>query len=494
MKTLALFALTLSLLSCQDPERIPGLRPQPSASVPTAGVVPNEDFRKTPPKSTGEITFVPPKIVEAKLGNGIRILIVERHELPIVAMNVLLDRGAELGTPGLASFTSAMLLQGTKTRSSLAISDALGDLGATYWSSGTFDSLGLSAKCLSSKLPDVLSILGDVMRNPAFEKAEVERERARRLTTIAQQKDSPATVLQNTLAEVLFPNAHPYHLPLLGTEASVKAITPEELAKFHAKTFLPNDVTITLAGDITVDKARTEVERVFGDWKGTAEPFAKPASPAAKKDAPKIVLVDRPGATQSHISFALVGVPRLPADDYAAIIVMNTILGGQFSSRLNLNLREKHAYTYGAGSGFDMRHGAGPFSAGGAIVREKTEPAMREIMSELDRIRTSLVSEEELADAKTYLIRKLPAGFETASETASSLAYLAIHGLPLDEYAKRPALYQKVTREDVKRVAEKYLRATEMQFVIVGDAKVIEKDLEKIGLGKMDVRRANKAK
>ena len=179
-----------------------------------------------------------------------------------------------------------------------------------------------------------------------------------------------------------------------------------------------------------------------------------PGEPPAPDDkAARIVLIDRPGASQSNVAVALPGVPRT-SKDFDAILMMNTILGGQFSSRLNMNLREKHAYTYGAGSCFDFRHGAGPFRAGGAIVRESTEPAIREMLTEIERMRTELVIDEELADAKANVIKQLPARFETAGATAATLASLAIYGLPLDEFATRPARLQKVTREDVKRVAD----------------------------------------
>jgi zinc protease len=174
------------------------------------------------------------------------------------------------------------------------------------------------------------------------------------------------------------------------------------------------------------------------------------------------------------------------------LMVMNTILGGQFSSRLNMNLREKHAYTYGASSSFDMRHGAGPFTAGGAIVREKTEPAAQEILAEIKRLQESLVTDEEIVDAKTNLIRRLPAAFETVSDVAGSLAYLAIYDLPLDEFAKRAEGYRAVTAADVQRVATTYLKLDRLRLVIVGDADVIEKDLEKLELGKIEVRRAKK--
>lgn len=450
-----------------------------------------EAFRSKAPASGEPMPFVPPTIVEQRLANGVRVLLVERHQLPIVAFQIVVDRGADQLSPGAGAFLGAMLTQGTKTRSALEISDALGRVGAQFGSWGSLDSIGVNAKVLAQSFPETLAILADCMRNPAFTKEEVERERVKRLTALSQQKDSPQTILRNAVSGVLYPDTHPYHAPLLGNEAALKTLTGEDLAKFHGKLVDPDDVTVAIAGDVTKDAALAEVEKVFGDWTGKAESVVETKEPADAEGAPRIVVIDRPGATQSHLAATLVGVPR-SSKDFHALMVMNTILGGQFSSRLNLNLREKHAYTYGAGSSFDMRHGAGPFTAGGAIVREKTEPAAEEILAEIKRIQESLVTEEELADAKTNLVRRLPASFETVSDVAGSIAYLAIYGLPLDEFGKRADAYRAVTREDVQRVAKLYLRPERVRLVIVGDASVIEKDLEKLNLGKIEVRHSAK--
>jgi predicted Zn-dependent peptidase len=332
--------------------------------------------------------------------------------------------------------------------------------------------------------------------NPAFAPAEIERERSRRITQLAEMNDRPASLLSIAQARVLYPEGHPYSAPLIGTEAALKKITAGALAKFHAAQFRPELTTVAIAGDITKADAVKEVERVFGAWKGPASAPPAPAKaaipadpPALAAGAPRVVIVDRPGLTQSTVTVALPGVPRATAD-YDALLVMNTLLGGQFSSRLNLNLREKHAYTYGARSGFDMRHGAGPFSAGGAIVRENTGPAVREIFAEIDRMRREPVTNEELADAKANLIRQLPARFETADATASTIAGLAVYDLPLDEYATRPARLQRITPADVQRVAQKYLVPEQLRVVLVGDAGAVGEQLSALQLGEVIVQKA----
>lgn len=495
---LLLGSLLLALAACGGPttEVRPVTKPEPTSKVtppPQPSASANADpeaFRREPPPAGPEVTFVPPKIEEARLSNGARVLVVERHDLPLVAFQIVFDRGADQGSPGLGSFMASMLLQGTKTRSAIAISDELAKLGASYDSWGDFDTLGVGARCLAPKFSAVLSIMADIVTAPRFDEAEIKRERAKRMTSLLQQNDRPATILSNTIVSTLYPAGHPYATPLIGTEEEVSKITKADLAKFHAAHMQPDHMIIAVAGDLTKAKVVEELERVFGGWKGAAAPASDPAAPPPPAEgAPRVVLVDRPGAVQSFVAAALPGVPR-KTKDFEALVVMNTILGGKFTSRLNLNLREKHAYTYGARSGFEMRHGPGPFSAGGPVVRESTGPALAEVLAEIKRIRGELVSEEELSDAQSNVILQLPARFETVGDTAGSIAALAEYGLPLDEYANRAAKIRAVTREDVKRVAAAYLSPEKMRLIVVGDAKVVEGQLAQLGFGSMDVRRA----
>ncbi|WP_437280369.1 pitrilysin family protein [Sorangium sp. So ce375] len=491
--SLAAMALAACAPVTSTPPPAPPSAQPPAAAPPAAAAV--DDFRKSPPAPGPEVVFQPPRIEEAKLANGIRVLVVERHELPIVAVNVTTVRGADQAEPAVGAFAGAMLMQGTRTRSALSLSDALGKLGASASSVVHFDYGGVEGQSVTPRFGEMLTLLGDAYMNPAFAPAEIERERSRRITQLAEMNDRPASLLTIAQGQVLYPKGHPYSAPLIGTEAALKKITAGALAKFHAAQFRPELTTVAIAGDITKADAVKEVERVFGAWKGAASapPVAKaevPADPpAVAAGTPRIVVVDRPGLTQSTVTVTMPGVPRA-TKDYDALLVMNTLLGGQFSSRLNLNLREKHAYTYGARSSFEMRHGAGPFSAGGAIVRENTGPAVREIFAEIDRMRREPVTNEELADAKANLIRQLPARFETADATASTMAGLAIYDLPLDEYATRPARLQRITPADVQRVAQTYLVPEQLRVILVGDASAIGEQLSALQLGEVIVQKA----
>ncbi|WP_438018745.1 pitrilysin family protein [Sorangium sp. So ce315] len=503
MRMKRIFSVSLAaaaLAACaSNPSTPPAAKaPAPAAAPPPAAPPPEaaDAFRKSPPPPGPEVVFVPPRIEEAKLANGIRVLVVERHELPIVAVDVTTVRGADQAAPGVGAFAGAMLTQGTRTRSALQFSDALGKLGARFSSWVGFDGGGVQGQSLAPRFGEMLMLLGDAYMNPAFAPAEIERERSRRITQLAEMNDRPASLLSIAQGMTLYPEGHPYSAPLLGTEAALKKITAGALAKFHAAQFRPELTTVAIAGNITKADAVKEVERVFGAWKGPigappvpakAEPPAEP--PALAAGAPRVVIVDRPGLTQSTVTVTLPGVPRA-TKDYDALLVMNTLLGGQFSSRLNLNLREKHAYTYGARSGFDMRHGPGPFSAGGAVVRENTGPAVREIFAEIDRMRREPVTLEELEDAKANLIRQLPARFETAGATASTIAALAVYDLPLDEFATRPARIRRITPADVQRVAQTYLVPEQLRVVLVGDAGAVGEQLSALQLGPVTVQKA----
>ena len=512
----SLFALAASACAEAPPPEPVVPPPPPSAEPPppippAAPTTPDADYRKQAPTPGPDVAFVAPKIEDFRLKNGIRVLLVERHDLPIVAVRVASDLGADHGAPGVGSFAGSLLMAGTKTKSAIEISDSFHGLGADYGASVDYDGTYMWMQVISSKLEPSLALLADTAQHPSFPKDEVDRERSRRLTSLAQERDSPQRLLGNVLVASLYPATHAYATPLLGNEKIVNHVKPGDLAAFHASTMAPDHVTITLAGDVTKAQAIEQLEKAFGGWKGKlgkvrSSVESKPDEVAKLRDAcltgkghcndlgadVRIVIVDRPNSSQSNVSVAQVGEPRSTAD-YDALLVMNTMLGGQFSSRLNMNLREAHAYTYGAGSRFDMRHGAGPFNAGGAIVSESTAPALKEIFAEIARMRTEAPSDEELDSAKASMIKSLPARFETAGETAGTLAGLAVYNLPLDEYATRPARIGKISKDDVLRVAKSHLTPERFRVVIVGDATKIKPAIEALNLGKVEVRTPPKA-
>jgi predicted Zn-dependent peptidase len=484
----------MSACASQVPLAPPPKSPTPVAWPPPLAnalptVTPDAPFRDHVPEPGPPITFVPPKIESFALTNGVKVLFVERHELPIVSVRVVARTGAGdiVTRPGVAAFMGAMLEQGTTKRTAIEISDAFVGMGATHASWLDWDSAQITAKVLSSQLDLALDLVSDIAQNPSFPPAEIDRLKARWLAGLQAERTSPVTVSSNAVAAALYGRAHPYGHSLFGTVNDAKSITRDEIARAYAAELAPSNVTLVVAGDVTRAKLAAKLETTFGAWKESKGPrAAKRAIPAPNGLASRIVIVDSPGATQSQIAVADVGTP-FGAPDRDALSVMNAILGGMFSSRINLNLREMHAYTYDARSRFSPRHGAGPFTAGGAIARDATADAVREILREVDGVRTKDVTPEELADAKEHIDLGLPARFESVNDVTSALADLAVYARPLDEYAALPARVAAIGAADVRKAAETRLRPTKMRVVVVGDRATIEPSLRDLKLGPISV-------
>lgn len=499
---LALVASLFGILAACGHEPPPAVLPPPTVAKPETPKpvaqpeTPDAPFRSNAPgKSEGLRPFVAPKVTELSLKNGIKVLFVP-HSVPTVSVAVVIKAGqgdVPDAKPGALSFLGAMLEQGTKSRSALKLSDDFEAIGAHHDASFGWDSGQVAMDVLAEHLDAGLDLLSDVVQNPTFPKEEVERLRARRIAGLQSDKNSPTSMMLNAQAAALFGRAHPYGHSLTGEIADVNAISSAELSRLHKALFVPALTTLVVSGGVSESALLGSLERTFGTLKGAARARgAVPAPPAvAKKGAkeePRLVVVDKPRAAQSQICVTQVGVPASTADR-DAITVMNAILGGMFSSRINLNLREKHAYTYGARSYFSMRRGAGPFAASAAVVTEKTAPALHELFVELEAMRSSEVTDAELQGAKEGIVQTLPARFETARDVVGAIADLVIYDWPADEYATRAERISKVTAADVKRVAQKLTPRT-MKVVLVGDKARLEPDLDALHMGPIELRDA----
>jgi zinc protease len=477
-----------------SPQTVPS---GPATGAPTASAAPapvaqtpDAPFRAHPPDPQPTRPFTPPHIESFALGNGVHVLLVERHDLPIVVTQFVTKRGgddAPVNRAGLASLVGTLLETGTTTRNSIELSDAYAALGAEHATWMSWDSGGGFVKVLTANYEPALTILADVIQHPSFAQDEIERARARRLAALQQEADSPRTLASNLAARTVYGETHPYGRSSSGTEAGVRAITRQDIQRFYQTHFVPADGALVVVGDVTRASVTPVLERTFGRWHATAPRQRPVANPPALRPGTRVFVIDRPHAPQSAVSLAQAGVPR-SSRDYAAVVVMNTILGGMFSSRINLNLRERHAYTYGAGSSFQFRHGAGPFSIGGAIVTDHTADAVHEILDELARMRNGDVTAEELALAKARVTESLPSRFETTDQTASAVSDLFAYGLPLDEYATITARINAVTAADVRRVAQQYLDPDHARIVVVGDRETVEPALHQLQLGDVEIR------
>lgn len=505
MKRLSTLALTLSLAlpllgACADAPPPSAKAPEQKAQPPVPQekaeaprVTPDAPFRAQAPGADGKVIFSAPRVSESRLANGLRVLLVERHDLPIVSARFVVSLGAgdvpEL-RPGLASFMASMLEQGTYKHTALQLGDDLDALGVQRASFAEWDSIGMQMRVLSEQLFPALDLMAEITLSPTFPQPEIERTRSRRLAAIQQEKTAPPAIAQNVIAAALFGRGHAYGHSISGAEADVKGATQAEMQALYDRLFTPANAALVIAGDVTKDALLPKLESAFGTWKGKPGGYTrKPPQPPAVRAASdkRIVLVDKPGSAQSQVQLVRIGVPYA-VKDREAFLVANAILGGSFSSRVNLNLREKHSYTYGARSHFNMRHGAGPFTVGGAIFTDKTGAAVKEILSELESLRKDGPTEEELSHAKEHLRLAMPARFETSTDVTSALADLVVYDLPLDDYERRSERIESVKPADVKRVAAEYFSSESMTVVVVGDKAAVSPQLDPLGLGTLDER------
>jgi zinc protease len=493
---LAVFALAVAACGDSPPPsaKTPPLRPLASSTAPDpVRTTPDAPFRQQPPAPDGKIQFVPPKIEEAKLKNGLRVLVSPRRDLPIVSVRLVVSLGAgDLGDTraGTMTFLGAMLEQGTKKRTALQLSDEFESIGAGHGAWVDWDSGGMSIKVLSDRLDAGLELMADVLLQPTFPEDEIDRFRTRRIASIQSEKSSPGSMAQNAVAAALFGRTHPYGHSLSGEEADAKKVTRADIVRAYERLFSPQNAALIVAGDVTKDAVVPKLEAAFGAWK--AKPGAAkrtpPKTPAKAATDKRVVFVDKAGA-QSQVQLVRPGVPHANKER-EAIVVTNAIFGGMFSSRINMNLREKNAYTYGARSYFVMRHGAGPFQVGAPVFADKTGAAIKEILSELEGLRKDGPTEEELALAKESIRLAMPGRFETSSDLASAIAELVVYDLPLDDYEKRLARIEAVTAADVKRIATEYFGSDAMTVVVVGDKGSVGPQVEALGLGAFDERDA----
>ncbi len=423
-----------------------------------------------------------------KLANGLTVMLVERHNLPVLAASVYVLAGGEKNPaqyPGLAGFTADMLDEGTARRGTLQIANDADQIGASLSTTSNFDLGSADLRTLSKNADAGFDLLSDVALHPAFDAKELERVRKQRLTSLLQQQDSPNTLAAKTMVRVIYGDKHPYGYLALGTEASLKGMSRDAIAQFWSAHYHPANAALVVAGDISPAQLRALAEKYFGAWKGEATSAELPAvSMAASR---RIVIVDKPGAPQTQVRVAELGVPR-STPDFPQIQVMNTLLGGLFSSRINLNLREARAYTYGAFSSFQMNRSAGPFFAGGGIRSDATAPAVKEIFNEFDKMRNTPLSPEELKMTKDFIVHSLPGDFETTGRTVGRMSEIFVYGLPADYYATLPQRIETVTAQDVQSAAQKYVKPESMAVIAVGDRAKIEPELQKLNLGPIEIR------
>ena len=431
-----------------------------------------------------------PAIERVSLPSGVTLQLVQQHELPLVQVTLIIAGGVKLDAnqPGLATFTTRMLTEGAGTRDANALQGELAYLGAQLFASAGTDAFTISLNVPKRTLGEALDLLGDVVLRPTFRVADVRRQRDLRLASILQRRDNANILAGLAFNQVVFPVSHPYHRPSDGDSATTAALDSATVRRFYAQTFVPERAKFVVVGDVTAPEMRALLAKRFDAWprgesaRTMAAVTAKPVSNAAVK----IFLVDKPNAAQSVIFLGAPGADRL-SPDYPALMVMNTILGGSFSSRLNSNLRETKGYTYGISSRFSWAPLAGPFVISSGVRTGVTDSALVEIFKELKMLRDLPVDAAELERAKAYVALGVPQRFETNAQVAAQLVDLGMYGLPLTSLGDFISKVGQVTAADVQRVARQYLPVGTATLVVVGDVAKIRAGIEALKLGSITV-------
>ena len=457
------------------------------AAVSVDAQQPRPDRSKPPALGPApRLTLAP--IQKRTLSNGLPVWLIEAHEVPLVQVNLLVQAGSGDDPPGqfgIASLTAAMLDEGAGARNALELADAIEFLGADLGATSSFDASAVRLNVPSARLAEALPLMADVALRPTFPDKELERIRQERITSLLQARDDPASVAPLAFARVVFGSTHRYGTGAVGTEATLKRFTTADLRSFHGDMYHPANATLVIVGDFRTDAVLGLLERQFGSWKGRGASTRKPVPVAPQLTERQITIVDVPKAQQSQIRIGWVGVPRA-TPDYFTLQVLNTILGGSFTSRLNQNLREEHQYSYGASSRFEMRLSAGAFLAGAGVQTDKTAEALREFFKELGAI-AQPVGAEELTKAKNYVALGFPSEFETMADLSAHVEELIVYKLADDYFEKYVSRIQAVTTADVAKAAATYIQPQRFAVVVVGDRAVIESGIRMLGLGQVRV-------
>jgi len=455
-------------------------------------VASNVDRSKVPtPGAPPSLNLPQPQ--RAKLSNGLQVVVVERHNAPVIDLTLIADAGFAADSqakPGTARLTMLMLQEGTKTRTSPQISDRVESLGATLAMGNSLDRSYLNMNLLSARLSESLELYADVLMNPTFPDKELERLRGQMLATIQQEKAQPQAIINRVTPKLLFGEGHAYANPASGsgTEEAVSSLKNADLAAFYKHWVRPDNSTLLVVGDTTLAAIQPMLEQYFGAWKAPAEAVPKKNIADVQLQAkPRVYLIDRQGAEQSQILAITVG-PTRADPDHIRFVALDTMLGGNFTSRLNMNLREDKHWSYGAGSRITDAVGQGTFRAGGGVQTDKTAESMLEIRKELrDIIGSRKPEDAELKFAKDSIAIALPGNNETSNEIADSYGEILTFGLKDSYWNDYVADLAKLTPADVNASAGKLVRPDALTWVVVGDLAKIEKPIRALNFGEVTV-------
>ncbi len=443
--------------------------------------------RTNPPKLGTPPKLSLPLPEKFSLSNGIEVTLIEKKQVPLVDINIVINAGAvneNEENAGIFNFTADLLDEGADGKNALQIADEIDYLGASVQTYSSYHESGIALHTPLSKLDAALKITSDILLKPDFPEAEFKRLKNERLGTLMQFFDEPRRIASMSFNKLLWGFDHPYGRPTIGTEKTIKKFDRNAVVKIYNSYFKADNAQIVVAGDINKKDLKDILEKYFSKWeKGKIQ-----ETKFVKKDAPKsttIYIVDKPGSAQSVIYLGTIGVQR-NTKDYTAISVMNTILGGSFTSKLNDNLREKHGYTYGAGSFFNFRKETGSFAASSSVQTEVTDSALYQFFYEFNEIKKPL-ADADLTKGKNYLALSYPSYFSTVSDVQNQLTDMVVNNLSPNYFNSFVTDVLNTSREEVKAVAEKYIKTDKMVVVLVGDKEKIYESVKKLGIGEVKV-------
>jgi len=444
--------------------------------------------RSKPPKPGPVRSLKLPPVERLSLSNGMSVLLVGVHEVPVVEVILVVRAGATAdpqGREGLAAMTADLLDEGAGGKDALALADAIDFLGATIGAGASWDASTVRLRVPVARLDDALALMADVALRPDFPEAELQRLRKQALTDLLQARDVPGAIASRALAQAVFGAGHRYGRPQAGGAAEIASFTVADLRAFHAARYTPTAASLVVVGDVTA-AVLPALEKAFGSWKASSGAPAPPAVPAPRQLSSRSVwLVDKKEAAQSSLRLGRIG-PSWPDQAYAPNEVMNTLLGGSFTSRLNDNLREQHGYAYGAGSRFRRNLAGGLFFVATDVQTDKTGPALGEVFKELDRILLP-ASPEEAERARNYAALGYAGDFETTSQLAQRMVDKLVYGLPDGFYE---AFVPQALATDVaglQKAARAAIDPKRLAVVVVGDRAKVEAPLRALNLGTLRV-------
>ena len=447
----------------------------------------------TPPAAGPLRPYAFPPVEQFQLPNGLKVILVEKHTVPVVEARLIVDAGAQrepAARSGLASLTGSLLSEGTGTMTGADIARAMDALGAQFSTGGGYSTAFADVVALKNVFPQALSLAAKTVISPSFAPTEITRVKNRALAQYAQAHAQTAGLASDAFLRAAFDSTAPFSRPASGTPATISSLTRDDIVNWHRSMYAPGASTLLLVGDLTRSEAQAAAQQAYGSWNASGAALAPVANPIRASTGTRVILVDRPGSVQSSIVVGQAGF-RASDSDYLKMVALNHVLGGGFSSRVNMNLREKHGYTYGAFSGLDLRPGSGAFRITSDVRTSSTDSALVEAVGEYKRIASEPVPATELQGALNNIVSSFPNSVQSVQGLSGRIQQLIIWGLPLDFYTTYRERLAAVTPADVSTAASAHLTPDNVVVVVAGDLSKIEAPIRARNLGTVEVWDAN---